>query len=309
MKIIFTLILVSVSIWLSAQNAQQFMLSDVNWSVINAFPMGDWPPETGMVTVTYGFDGEKLMGNHVYSQFYHTHDPVLIPGDLNTYFSGYMREEDGYVIFLNVGQEIADTLYNFNLLPGDVATNFRFCCGTTYPMTINTIDSVLINDQYHRRFIFDTVWDYSSMLAEVWIEGFGSIHGPLFPNTARLFNTTIPDALNLSCYSMFSQLYWQNPEYDQCYMNTLTSVANLDQKGLNIFPNPADTYFTVISDASSSADSEINIYNLTGSLILNEPLGANKAQQVISLDGLKKGFYFVELVDGESSHISKLLKK
>jgi hypothetical protein len=309
MKKIFTLIVASISLSLSAQNPQTFLLSDVNWSVVNAFPMGGWPPETGMVTITYGFDGEKLMGDHIYSRFYHTHDPVFIPGDQNTYFSGYMRQEDGYVIFMNVGQEIADTLYNFNLLPGDIATNFRFCCGTTYPMMLNTIDSVLINDQYHRRFIFDTVWDYSSMLAEVWVEGFGSIHGPLFPNTARLFNTTIPDALDLSCYSIFSQLYWQNPEYDQCYQNTLTSVVNLVQNGLSIFPNPADTHFTVVLDASSSIASEINIYNLTGSLILSETIGANQIQAVISLDNLKKGFYFVELVNGESRHISKLLKK
>jgi hypothetical protein len=34
---------------------------------------------------------------------------------------------------------------------------------------------------------------------EIWIEGIGSIHGPLSPHNPRKFSEEIPDSLMLTC--------------------------------------------------------------------------------------------------------------
>lgn len=308
MKIILTFFLFISILSFSAQEPVQYPLENANWSVVNAFPTGGWSPDTAMVTLTYGYDGVKELGGYIYSQLYQTHEPVLMPGDQNTYLNGYVREENGYVLYLNIGQEVADTLYNFNLQPGDVATNFRFCCATTYPMTLNTIDSVLINEEYRKRFIFDTVWDYTSSLAEVWIEGIGSIHGPTFPNTARLFSSEVPDQISLNCFSHESQIIWQNPEFDQCYMNTLTSISELENHQLLIYPNPASSYFSVLPDPTVDAY-EVRIHSLAGSLIRSETINIRSSQTMVSLVGIRPGMYFVELIGNGKRNITKLIKK
>lgn len=310
MRTHFTLFIALFTLASLAQSPQPFPVSDASWSVVNTFPTGGFPPDTGMMTITYGYDGEKPIGGHVYTNLYHTHEPVFIPGGPDNYFSGLVREENGYVFFMNFGQDEPDTLYNFNLLPGDTATLFRFCCGSNYTMTLNSIDSVLINDEYHRRFVFDTVWDYTSMLAEVWIEGIGSHHGILFPNTARLFSADFPDNIDLTCFTHESAIYWQNPDYDNCYMNTLTALPEKDSRqALQIYPNPVDEYVVINLRSISGTGSALRIYNLTGNVVYEDDYSVHTQQAIINLNELQAGLYFIELTSSDQRLISKLVKR
>jgi hypothetical protein len=308
MKITFTISLLCLSLLLSSQNPQPYPVSNVSWSVVNVFPMGGWPPVPGMMTVTFGYYGFKEVGGYEYSQLFHTHEPDFIPGDENTYFSGYVREEDGYVMLLRQGSDEIDTLYNFNLQAGEQATNFKFCCGVDYPVILNYIDSTLVNGEYRRRFVFDTIWDYTSYMAEVWIEGIGSVHGTLFPNEARLFNSEIPDALSLSCFSYDSQLIWQNPEFDQCYMNTLTSVYDPAGQALSLFPNPAAEFLTIQLEAAAGSTTDIRIYNLNGNVIKSKTVNSFGSQVTILMEGIKPGLYFVEVINGNKRFIKRFVR-
>jgi hypothetical protein len=307
MKKIFTFILI-VSLTSAIAQDHPFPVADASWAVVTEFYMGGFPPDTGRITETFVYDGTKLLNGHDYSQVFITQEPVYIPGSSLNYFKGYIREENDVVYYMYIGMEEELILYDFNLQPGDVAPFFTFCCGSSYDVSLHSIDSILIGDEYRRRFIFDTIWDYSNMLAEVWIEGIGSVHGLFHPSTVRLYSGDLPDAINLTCFEHEGLNVWSNPSYNMCYMNTLTAIPEKTIENYSIKPNPAKDYFKVSLD-EASGPYQINLYNLTGSRVLSTVTSGANNQAVVSVRHLRAGLYLVEIVNSKTDHrhVSKLL--
>ncbi|MEO6903731.1 MAG: hypothetical protein ABI315_11385 [Bacteroidia bacterium] len=78
---------------------------------------------------------------------------------------------------------------------------------------------------------------------EIWIEGIGSIHGPLFPIDPCKFLTEIPDSMMLTCTNVNTQKFWHHPSYKSCYMNIVLDTKNIEDTKLTTFPNPFTTNF------------------------------------------------------------------
>ncbi len=306
MKYLFTSLFILPLLLLNAQE-HQFPMESVNWSVVTEFPTGDYPFETGMYTETYGYDGQTLLNGKIYHDFYLTWEPEFVSGSADNIFQGHMYEEENVVYFMYYGQAEPAVLYDFNLEPGDPAPFFVFCCGSSYPVTLNSIDSVLLYGEYRRRFIFDTIWDYTNMMAEVWIEGIGSIHGPLFPSTARLFSADFPDGNYLSCFSHDGEIVWQNPRYARCYNNTLVSVDEFQASvSPRIYPNPAREYIR-IEPYGTEVFNLVSIYNANGLLVRNEQIDTSASGTYVNLLGLKPGLYLIKL-SSTSTHVQMINK-
>ncbi len=229
MKTILTISLFLTLLAASGQPNYTFPLNNANWHEVTEFPTGSFPNfGLGMATFQYQYDGIKVIGDLTYGQLFSTESPMFVPGSTGNVLQGYVREENDVVMLLRFGQSREDTLYNFNLQPGDTATFIKWCCGNNFPMIVNTVDSLLINNEYRRRILFDTVGAFELELAEVWIEGIGSIHGPLFPAITRLFSTNVPDGSYLSCFSQNNQLVYHSEKYVTCYNSTSKGDANCD---------------------------------------------------------------------------------
>lgn len=86
---------------------------------------------------------------------------------------------------------------------------------------------------------------------------------------------------------------------------TVTSGANAILGGVQVYPNPSSgTVFIKLPSAWKKATA-VTVYDLTGSKVLN----MMSEQNVIRLEGLKQGSYFIEIETGGANYIQKLLIK
>jgi hypothetical protein len=72
------------------------------------------------------------------------------------------------------------------------------------------------------------------------------------------------------------------------------SLLSANRILLEVYPNPAKTYFTVRLPLSAD-HSEIKIYDVTGNIVKSEELKGKNNR--ISLDGIKNGLYFIQVGD------------
>lgn len=71
-----------------------------------------------------------------------------------------------------------------------------------------------------------------------------------------------------------------------------------------IYPNPASQMIKI--DLSGHCECEVIIYNMTGNIVLTEYIGIT-ATLIVNVSALKKGFYFIELVQNDMVATSKLV--
>ncbi len=88
------------------------------------------------------------------------------------------------------------------------------------------------------------------------------------------------------------------------------SVANsvaeeINKSMVTIFPNPTTDYITV--DLGSEVISNVEVYSITGSLVMTTEGNAQK--QMINVSNLKNGNYFVRVIGSGSTHSSTFIKE
>src|SRR5699024_3316409 len=131
-----------------------------------------------------------------------------------------LRAENSKVLYLDTLNQL-DTLYDFSLKVGD-SVLFNINGTTPEWLQVNHVDTIQIHGDYYKRLTFDepsiSAFDW---LDEEWIEGIGSIHGPLFPAFPVKFSEEIPDSMLLICSYSDNQDVWQHPSYQNCYVNNV----------------------------------------------------------------------------------------
>jgi len=76
---------------------------------------------------------------------------------------------------------------------------------------------------------------------------------------------------------------------------------------VEIYPNPASDFVTLVIERNSNADLLLNIYNIMGSLVKTEMLKQN--QQQINIGDLSNGIYIVEIKSKGLAGTQKLIIK
>ena len=155
---------------------------------------------------------------------------------------------------------------------------------------VTGIDSVLIDNQYRKRFITgsDTI-----------IEGIGSMHNLIFD---IIFYPDFAPTFDMLCYQRNDTVKFTNPVYNTCdtsFSYTILLGINEDvlRNKLTIYPNPTTSQFTLKMELKESTELFVKLYHFTGQLIYLEEIGnvsGNYTQQ-IDLSGYSKGVYFVQI--------------
>jgi hypothetical protein len=102
----------------------------------------------------------------------------------------------------------------------------------------------------------------------------------------------------LSSWSIDSMSVFAN---DQAECNTL-SVVSQELVTFNMFPNPTRNSVNVIS---SEQNSVINIYNITGKLVLSAPL--NYGKNTLNVSKLSTGVYLARISSDNTTETKKLI--
>jgi len=304
----FVILLLIISIKSFGQSPINFVDSNATWNVAETFPNGNIQNPNFVATVTkvYGLQGDTLVGSVLWTKIFSTSDSIFFS---NLTFSGKLREENNVVFFMDT-TNIIDTLYNFNLQIGDsFAYNFGF--GNNY-LFVTNIDSFIISGNYHKRFYFSepTGMTAFTILQEIWLEGIGSIHGPLFPAKPTVFSTEIPDSLFLTCYKINDSTIWNNPNYNDCYINIVLSSTDFQEKNGNIFtfPNPVTNKLIIELPLDFKESFVISVFNIEGKLIKKQ-ICNNGGQFIMDTKSLNKNIYILQVENGGIAYRTKFTKQ
>lgn len=210
------------------------------WYVADTYPHGSLEDPNFIETRTlrYFFTGDSMVAGISWHRMF---VQPTVPDAPAPTFEGLVRQTDDLALFLDAAGAV-DTLYDFGLEVGD-AMRYHFAGWEDTYLTVVAIDSVMIQDLPHRRYRFsEHAHTLEDILSDTWIEGVGSIHGPLAPRMLSTLghNYAFPDSTRTTCYAHAGPVLWQHPAYyPSCSVNIVLGIDDPEQAALTLFPNPA----------------------------------------------------------------------
>lgn len=215
-KLSLVIVLVIAVNWLGITAIAQtdhFSNSTARWNVINTIiDSSPYDPNfIGVNTTVYGFKGDTSISNQKWLKMFSTSDSSFLT---NLKFEGYIYSNNNIVLFSHKGNTI-DTLYDFNINYNDsVYFDFPVNIRPKQYIKAKLIDSVtFVNDQY-KQISFNEPTGPSAFdeLEETWIQGIGSVHGPLHPLNLATYSTEDGDAneTDLACTKIKDALVYSS---------------------------------------------------------------------------------------------------
>lgn len=218
-------------------------------------------------TTSYGTIGDTLVAGVPWQRIVSSTEPTL---NVDVVDLGFVRQE-GSVILHWVPGTAPDTLYDFGLQVGD-SVGYMFADFTGY-VHLMAIDSVWLDGFPHRRFHFsDFSTGFCSLGNEQWIEGIGSVRGPLFPVAAREFCEEFDESLGLTCFEEDAVTYWSDPNYPECVVNIMLGVEQLGATAdeMKVWCDPATGVLRIRMEPVGFE--RVQVMNAAGQLMIDQPL-------------------------------------
>jgi len=298
--IILSILLLPSILW--GQVINHFDNLDSKWNVAKTYPAANQqnPNFVATTTTVYGFQGDTLINSKQWFKLFSTSDSTF-QNDL--LYCGLLRAENSKVFYLDTLSQL-DTLYDFSL---NVSDSVLFNLYGMYPewLEVVNVDSIQINGDYYRRLKFaEPTMNAFDELNETWIEGIGSIHGPVFPNFPVKFSQEMPDSMLVTCTFSNNQQVWQHQSYPSCYVNIVLSVDQLELFNFKIYPNPFTDRIHI--ENSDLQQYELTIMNSLGQTVKHTQV--NNDNIIIDLSELKVGIYFLRINEQELIKTMKIIK-
>lgn len=265
----------SGAIWREYFGGYQVNCTDYQLSIIGDTLIGDKIyQKLKKFGVSYFADP---MGNCIF--------PVPVP---YTYYPGAFRNDsfDRKVYFLPDGQSSEILLYDFNLQLNDkLPETYGYSYANSDTAYISRIDSVMVGNEYHRRYGVSTSILFEYMYL---VEGIGSSYG--------LLSALYPPfefGSNLLCFMHDSITVYPDPGYD-CVLVTGIDYHTQAGSRFSISPNPVISGVGIVNMPQDIPFSDLIIYDIVG----NEVLRINNIGQgtIIHAENLKGGVYLYRLI-------------
>lgn len=307
MKSIALLIMLIFSVLASGQTISHFVNADSKWYVSRSYADADIEHPNFITTKTtiIGIQGDSIINSIQWLKIYATQDSLF---QSNLKYKGLIRSENGYIFHIDTLHQL-DTLYNFNLSIGDsVLFNFYGTPLSPQWLAITTIDSLLLNGTYYNRYHFEEPSGPNAFqqFNEQWIEGIGSIHGPLFTKHPRRFSEEIPDSKLLTCsYSNNNWIFHRNEASNKCFLWKVLNLQTHQNKYFTVFPNPFQENITLIYP--KQFPSQLFVINTLGKTVYQCKIDQNTIK--LHLSWLESGIYFLKWKNKIGTTTFKLIKK
>src|SRR5690554_1960525 len=272
---------------LFSQIKNHFAHHDSKWNVAKTFTAAtqEHPNFVATSTTVYDFQGDSTISGKTWSKMYSSSDSLF---QNNLVFEGLTRIENDLILYKN-GTNPVDTLYDFSLVVGD-SVFYDFDLFTSW-IHVEEIQMIQINGESYRKFIFTEPTGPTAFnhLNEVWIEGIGSVHGPLFPLSPVKFSEEMPDSMLLTCSFANILEHYNNPGYSECFTEITLGLENQEVLNLKVYPNPVSTNLTI--ESSQKINGEIEIYDTYGKLV--KFIFSNEKVAQIDVSNWEKGVYIL----------------
>ncbi len=190
-------------------------------------------------------------------------------------------------------------LYDFNLNVNDTLPETLVYNQSEYnAITVDQIDSVLINNRYLKRYHLDN----AGFERQYLIEGIGSTLGLLSPITPFFEHHFI-----LLCFKNdYNSLYYQDYSDPNCDLISMIQEENINHSDIEIFPNPVANIFTI--ENSQNRELFLEIFNSKGQRV--KAIMKTENRNSINISDLNAGLYFIKISEnGVQIKTLKLIKE
>jgi hypothetical protein len=122
--------------------------------------------------------------------------------------------------------------------------------------------------------------------------------------------TKYPGAIYAATYGKGLFMNYDNITEERPEPVSLNSVEQTATTNVDLYPNPAQNQTTLSYTLSSSSNVTLNIFDMNGRLISSLEKGRQAAglhTQEISLSGLEKGVYMIQIITNQTSEAAKLI--
>ncbi|MFI5219371.1 MAG: T9SS type A sorting domain-containing protein [Bacteroidia bacterium] len=241
---------------------------------------------------SYELQGDTIINGYTYHIIYQagaSHEHCLYGnfvnnyGTINTYAGAYRQDTVlKKVFFINYPSSFQECLlYDFSLNVGDTLQGgcMNWYWGDPNCIIVAAIDSVLIANNYRKKFTFLSVFSNISI-----IEGIGSTSGLLEPICPFEYWGT------LICFSQNGQTLYPDTTTVCNSLTQINEVRNVST--FSITPNPFHTS-TKIQTSKEFANSELILFNTLGKIVKQQTIYNGTA--TIHRDRLAAGIYFFQI--------------
>jgi hypothetical protein len=279
MKYKILIILLLTNLALFGQDSKTFVDTNKLWSVYWDYSFEGLPGDN--YTYYIKITDDTNITSTTYKKVMRSNDEFH-----STWFNyGYIRETPDKKIYylLNNQDTIEKFIFNENANVSDTLLlyNEELSCST---YVIDSIDSVLINGQYRKRFNPDMYWGN-------WIEGIGSNTG--FDNTGIIL-CWVGGIRELLCCTENDTLIFTNPSHNFCYQGTVNlNESSNDNIHVTISPNPVTTSSVFNADNSNWTNNILEIYSYSGQKLKTIRLDK---QMIINKSDFTSGLYIYRLI-------------
>ena len=275
----------------------------------------DEPFQSNWCFVKYYFQyyssGDTLINSFVHKKIYRSFELVnvqscstysIYPSGQPADYAGALRDDSvankTFFVFKNKNND--SLLYDYNLIVGDTMKGFSLY--TNSNLVVLSIDSVLINGQYRKRWNFPKDNNNDSTF---FIAGVGSSGGLIEPLNTYAIDFTYRHLVCLKDSSVtFYTSTYISPMGCSLIINGTTEINSIN--AYSIYPNPFSTQTTLQTDVPLK-NATLTLYNCFGQTVA-QIKNINEQTVVFSRDNLASGLYFLQLTeDGKIVAADKLV--
>ncbi len=241
----------------------------------------------------------------ILSTSYHKLNIPFVDTTLATCLSGYphyggsVRQDVAakMVYIIPPYDSVEQILYDFNLNVGDTVFGYLERMISFNPDTVVSIDSVLIGNDYRKRWLI--CQNYSIYI----IEGIGSTYGLLEASPGQWgvdFN-----GFNILCFKQDSRTLYPDTNYNCELINGIINPQ--PDEHVSIFPNPITTESVFTLETSQVlSNMKLLIFNPLGELVREEKI--ENYSSLIQRGSLLSGMYFFRVSNGAAfERVGKLV--
>lgn len=214
-------------------------------------------------------------------------------------FYGFIRTDTARTWFFYDSTE--ELLYDFTLQAGDTLPVTTINWSPT--VIISSVDSVLVNGKYLRRFnLFDPV--QSDLICHWYIEGIGSENGLISPMQMMMDNGWYFDCYAEDHVPVF-------PEDSDCILSVNAMNMEAPAGRTEVFPNPAEDFLTVRMYSPEGCEVELGILDISGRQVsgLMQHLISGLNEFPVNVSSLEHGMYLLTAKPDSDILNVKFLKK
>jgi len=276
--------------------SQEIVVQDKLWSIMEEHCQ---PWGSNYSTEFFRFDIDTIVEGKNYKK-------VWIAEDENHeewfFYGAFIREEEGLVYYKNMFEE-EGLIYDFNLEIGDsvIIDNPRAAGALT--LVLAEIDSVEMEVGYRERWrLVNNIYSNN----EYWIRGIGSQTGVI--NSGTGVYGGLCGLFTLLCEKENDELYYQNPEFETCYLYITDTDEKYNKENDRLFMlSYNDVNKIVRLNINHNGTKTILISSISGKVIANEQI--DKPTFIYNFIGYPAGLYVITVIDGSNISSKKIIIK